>query len=284
MEPGIAAHLGSGTGHRDKGRGHTEDAEISISTNARDTSRGHCKNWGTKMPLILAAASHAPSVTVHLGKSLTKPSESVVIIIAITLLGAAPALLMMLTAFPRIVVVLAITRNALGLNTIPPNQVIIGLAIFLSLFVMGPTLSKMNHVGLQPYLHGKKNATQAYRAAEVPLKSWMLAQTRTGDLALFTTESHPHSKPKKSPRTPKNVSLRELIPAFIISELESAFIIGFVIFIPFLVIDLIVSATLMSMGIVMLPPTLISLPFKVLLFVMVDGWALLSQSLLASFR
>jgi flagellar biosynthetic protein FliP len=236
------------------------------------------------MRLMLAAASHAPSVTVHLGKSLTKPSESVVIIIVITLLGAAPALLMMLTAFPRIVVVLAITRNALGLNTIPPNQVIVGLAIFLSLFVMGPTLSKMNQVGLQPYLHGKKTATEAYRSAEAPLKSWMLAQTRTNDLALFTAETQHGSKALAGPRTPKNVSLRALIPAFIISELESAFIIGFVIFIPFLIIDLIVSSTLMSMGIVMLPPTLISLPFKLLLFVLVDGWVLLSQSLLTSFR
>jgi flagellar biosynthetic protein FliP len=225
--------------------------------------------------LLLAAGS---SVNINLKDGLNKPSDSVLIILAVAVLTVAPAALIMLTGFTRIVVVLGLTRNALGLQTIPPNQVIAGLALFISLFIMQPTLSEMNHQALQPYLHGDINSTQAYRKAEVPLKSWMLKQTDGPELSLMTQAAH------ENPAKPQDVSLAALIPAFVLSQLKSAFIIGFVIFIPFLIIDLVVSATLMSMGMMMLPPTLVSLPFKILLFVMIDGWTLITHSLLTSFR
>ncbi|HEX5266065.1 MAG TPA: flagellar type III secretion system pore protein FliP [Acidimicrobiales bacterium] len=228
--------------------------------------------------LLAAAGTASSSVSVNLGGQLSKPSESIVIIIALTLLGVAPALLIMLTSFTRIAVVLGLTRNALGLQGIPPNQVIAGLALFLSLFIMAPTISKVNNDAVQPYLHGKINATQAYREAEVPIRDWMLKQTRTQELAVFVNISKQH------PPKPQDVTMAALVPAFILSELKTAFIIGFVVFIPFLIIDLVVGSTLMSMGMMMLPPTLVSLPFKLLLFVLVDGWTLIAHSLVTSFR
>jgi flagellar biosynthetic protein FliP len=224
---------------------------------------------------LLAAGS---SVQINFKGSLSKPSDSILIILAVALLAIAPAAIIMLTGFTRIVVVLGLTRNALGLQTIPPNQVIAGLALFLSLFIMAPTLSTMNHVALQPYLHGEINSTQAFNRAEVPLKTWMLKQTDASELTLMAGAAH------ENPKKPRDVSLTALIPAFVLSQLQSAFIIGFVVFIPFLIIDLVVSATLMSMGMMMLPPTLVSLPFKILLFVLIDGWTLVAHSLLTSFR
>jgi len=224
---------------------------------------------------LLAAGS---SVQINLKDSLSKPSDSILIILAIALLAIAPAAIIMLTGFTRIVVVLSLTRNALGLQTVPPNQVIAGLALFLSLFIMEPTLAAMNQGALQPYLHGNINTTQAVDRAEVPLKAWMLRQTDASELALTTSAAH------ENPSKPQDVSMAALIPAFILSQLQSAFIIGFVVFIPFLIIDLVVSATLMSMGMMMLPPTLVSLPFKILLFVLIDGWTLVAHSLLTSFR
>ncbi|HUO48983.1 MAG TPA: flagellar type III secretion system pore protein FliP [Acidimicrobiales bacterium] len=224
---------------------------------------------------LYAAAS---SVTVNLGGGLNKPSSSILVLLAVTVLAVAPSMLILLTGFTRIVIVFGLTRNALGLGTIPPNQVIAGLALFLSLFIMAPTLNQMNKVALQPYLHGQETATQAYRAAEVPLKSWLLKQTGKDELAVTTSIDGEH--PKKAADT----SLAAVIPAFLLSQLKSAFTIGFVIFIPFLIIDLVVSATLMSMGVVMLPPTLVSLPFKLLLFVLVNGWVLITHSLVVSFH
>ncbi len=199
-------------------------------------------------------------------------------ILVLTVLAVSPAMLIMLTGFTRIVIVLALTRNAMGLQGIPPNQVIAGLAFFLSIFVMAPTLTQMNKVGLQPYLHGQITITQAYDASSAPLKTWMLKQTRKQELAMFVQETHQHIK------NPQQVSMAALIPAFILSEIKTAFTIGFIIFIPFLIIDLIVSSSLMSMGMMMLPPTLVSLPFKILLFVLVDGWTLVVHSLLISFH
>jgi flagellar biosynthetic protein FliP len=206
------------------------------------------------------------------------PSQSVVIILLLTLLGVAPALLIMLTSFTRVVVVLSLTRNALGLQSIPPNQVVVGLALFLSLFLMAPTLTKMNDDALQPYLKGTKTQAVAFADAQKPLKTFMLGQVRSKELAMFVNASG------ERPARPQDVSMTALIPAFILSELKTAFIIGFIVFVPFLVIDLVVSSSLMSMGMMMLPPVLISLPFKLLLFVMVDGWALVVRSLLASFN
>ena len=227
------------------------------------------------MPHLLAAGS---SITVNLGHSLSKPSQSILVILALTLLGIAPSLLILLTGFTRIVIVLGLTRQALGLQTTPPNQVIVGLALILSLFVMAPTLHQINDVALQPYLHGKITVTTAYRDAETPLKTWMLKQTGTQELALTTSAANQH------PATAQDASMEAVVPAFLLSQLKSAFIIGFVIFIPFLIVDLVVAATLMSIGVVMLPPTLVSLPFKLLLFVMVNGWVLITKSLVVSFH
>lgn len=206
------------------------------------------------------------------------PSQSVLIIIGLTLLSVAPALLIMVTSFTRIVIVLTLTRNALGLQGVPPNQVLAGLALFLSLFVMGPTLTKVNEDALQPLLDGEISQGEAWDEAVVPIRAFMLDQVRDDELELFTSAAG-----EDRPDAPEDVSLTALVPAFVLSELKTAFIIGFIVFIPFLVIDIVVSSSLMSMGMMMLPPTLVSLPFKLLLFVMVDGWGLVVRSLLTSF-
>jgi len=208
-----------------------------------------------------------------------KPSQSIVIILMMTVISVAPAALMLCTSFTKIIVVLSLTRNALGLQTVPPNQVLVGLALFLSLFIMGPTFSAVNKDGVQPYLHNQMTASQAYDAGVQPLKQFMLKQTRKDDLASMINASK-----EKKPASANDVSMTTLIPAFVLSELRAAFIIGFVIFVPFLVIDLVVSSSLMSMGMMMLPPSMISLPFKLLLFVMVDGWALIAHSLITSYH
>jgi flagellar biosynthetic protein FliP len=208
-----------------------------------------------------------------------KPGQSVVIILVLTLLAVAPALLMMLTSFTRIVIVLSLTRNALGLTAIPPNQVVIGLSLFLSLFIMSPTLKQVNETALQPLLDGKMSYSESYDAAQKPIRTFMLDQTRRGELNLFIKASG-----EPAPKDRNDISLATLIPAFVLSELKTAFIIGFIVFVPFLIIDLVVSSALMSMGMFMLPPVLVSLPFKLLLFVMVDGWALVVKSLITSFH
>jgi flagellar biosynthetic protein FliP len=207
------------------------------------------------------------------------PSSSIVTLIGITLLSVAPALLLMMTSFTKIFVVLAMARNALGLQSIPPNQVIAGLALFLSLFIMSPVLNDINVHALQPYLNGHIDFAAALDAGSAPLRHFMLAHTREEDLALMTRAAG-----QPNPKDPSSVSLLTLVPAFMISELRAAFIIGFVIFVPFLVIDLVVSSALMSMGMMMLPPVMISLPFKILLFVLVDGWGLIITTLITSYK
>jgi flagellar biosynthetic protein FliP len=196
-----------------------------------------------------------------------------------TLLAVAPSLLIMMTGFTRIMIVMSFVRNALGTQNMPPNQVLVGFSLFLTLFVMAPTFNAVNQDALQPYLSHKLDAKHALVAAEAPVKHFMLRQTRESDLALFVKLSH-----DPAPKTAQDVSITTLIPAFMISELKTAFEIGFLIYIPFLIIDLVVGSTLMSMGMMMLPPALISLPFKILLFVLVDGWALITQSLVAGFH
>ncbi len=213
------------------------------------------------------------------GTGQKKPGQSVIIILLLTLLSIAPALLVTLTSFTRIVIVLSLTRNALGLTAIPPNQVVIGLSVFLSLFVMAPTISSINKDALQPLLAGKMDYKEAYDAASAPLKKFMLGQTRRSELSMMIKASG-----EKRPATREKVSMTTLVPAFLLSELKTAFIIGFIVFVPFLIIDLVVSSALMSMGMFMLPPVLVSLPFKLLLFVMVDGWALVVKSLITSFH
>ena len=207
------------------------------------------------------------------------PSSAIVTLVGITLLSVAPALLLMMTSFTKIFVVLAMARNALALPSIPPNQVLAGLALFLSLFIMAPVITDINTHALQPYLNGHIDFTQAIDLATKPLRTFMLAHTREEDLALMTRAAG-----LPNPKNPSSVALPTLIPAFMISELRAAFIIGFVIFVPFLVIDLVVSAALMSMGMMMLPPVMISLPFKILLFVLVDGWGLIITTLISSYR
>ena len=207
------------------------------------------------------------------------PSSAIVTLLGITLLSVAPALLLMMTSFTKIFVVLAMTRNALALPSIPPNQVLAGLALFLSLFIMAPVLTDINTSALQPYLDGSLNFTDALNLGSEPLRQFMLANTRGEDLALMTRAAD-----QPNPDNADAVTLLTLIPAFMLSELRAAFIIGFVIFIPFLVIDIVVSAALMSMGMMMLPPVMISLPFKILLFVLVDGWGLIITSLIGSYQ
>ena len=217
-----------------------------------------------------------PAVTVNVPGH---PSQVLQIILLVTVLGVAPAVLLLCTSFTKIVVVLSLTRSALGTPSVPPNQVLVGLALFLSLFVMGPTFDAMQSAGIKPYADGTKSATQAYRDATVPLRTFMLNHTRDDELALMTKAAG-----RPLPRSRDKVDMRALIPAFVLSELRGAFIIGFVVFVPFLVIDIVVSAILMSLGMVMLPPSLISLPFKLLLFVLVDGWSLVITTLLGSYR
>ncbi len=208
----------------------------------------------------------------------TTEDSALSIIVILTALALVPTVLIMATSFTRIVIVLGLTRNALGLQGVPPNQVLIGLAVFLTLFVMGPTLEQANDEALQPYLDGELDFSEAYDAGIEPFRGFMLEQVRDDDLAMFIDLS------ADEPENPEDVPLTTLAPAFLVSELRAAFIIGFIIFIPFLVVDMIVSATLMAMGMVMLPPVVISLPFKILLFVMVDGWFLLVPTLLRSFE
>ena len=217
-----------------------------------------------------------PSVSVSVPG---QPSQVVSIIALITVLGVAPAILLMCTAFTKIVVVLSLVRSAIGTQSVPPNQVLVGLALFLSLFVMGPTFDAMQSQGVKPYLDGSKTSAQAFTDGVKPLRNFMLAHTRPEEIALMTKAAN-----APQPKTRDDVDLRTLIPAFVLSELRAAFIIGFVVFVPFLVVDIVVSAVLMSLGMVMLPPSLISLPFKLLLFVLVDGWALVVTTLLGSYR
>jgi flagellar biosynthetic protein FliP len=218
-------------------------------------------------------------LTVEINGPDGAPSSAIVTLVGITLLSVAPALLLMMTSFTKIFVVLAMTRNALALPSIPPNQVLAGLALFLSLFIMAPVITDINNLAVQPYIGGKMDFTDAINAASEPLRHFMLAHTREEDLALMTRAAD-----KPNPDSPDAVPILTLIPAFMISELRAAFIIGFVIFVPFLVIDLVVSAALMSMGMMMLPPVMISLPFKILLFVLVDGWGLIITSLINSYQ
>jgi flagellar biosynthesis protein FliP len=191
-----------------------------------------------------------------------------------------PALLFTVTGFTRILIVLGFVRQGLGTQTAPPNQVLVGIALFLTIFVMAPTFNQIKSSAIDPLNDHKITQKQALERGQEPLREFMFKQTRTKDLALFVRMSGK----KQAPKTRKDIPTYVLIPAFIVSELKTAFQIGFLIFIPFLLIDMIVSSTLMSMGMVMLPPTFISLPFKILLFVLVDGWDLVTQSLVQSFH
>ena len=206
------------------------------------------------------------------------PSTSITLILAVTVLSVAPAVLLLATSFTKIIVVLSLTRNALGMQMSPPNTVLTGIALFLTLFVMGPVFSEMNETAVQPYLNGAMTMTQAYDVGVVPLREFLLDNTREDELSLMVGLSG-----EEAPTDAAAVSMTTLVPAFVLSELKSAFIIGLVVFIPFLVLDMLVSAALMSMGMMMVPPVIVSLPFKLLLFVVVDGWALITTALVGSY-
>ncbi len=222
----------------------------------------------------------APALTISLGgganDELTTP---VLLLLTITVLSVAPAFLMMMTSFTRIIIVLGFLRRALGTQTLPPNQVLAGLALFMSLFIMAPTFNRINDTAVQPYLNKEVTQAVAFDRAKGAIADFMLKHTRKNDLALFIRLAG-----DERPATAADVRFTTLVPAFITSELRTAFQMGFIIFLPFLVIDLVVSAVLMALGMMMLPPVVVSLPFKILLFCLVDGWTLLVQSLVASYQ
>jgi len=209
----------------------------------------------------------------------TDGSNAVQMLLLVGGISLVPALLFTVTGFTRILIVLGFIRSGIGTPSAPPNQVLVGIAFFLTLFVMTPTIKQIKHDAYDPLHRGAITQTVALKRAQEPLRQFMFKQTRTKDLALFAKLAH-----LKQPKTRKDIPTQVLIPAFTISELKTSFQIGFLIFLPFLVIDLVVSATLMSMGMVMLPPSFISLPFKILLFVLVDGWGLVTKSLVESFH
>jgi flagellar biosynthetic protein FliP len=227
----------------------------------------------------LAAPAFPTLPGIDMSEEPNDVSNTLTIILLITILSIAPAILVLMTSFTRIVIVLGFVRTSLATQQMPPNQVLIGLALFLTLFVMAPTFGEINEQALQPYLRGEMDQSTAMREAVKPLKEFMAKQTREKDLMLFLDYAG-----AERPQNIQDIPLTALIPAFAISELKTAFQMGFMIFIPFLVIDMVVSSVLMAMGMMMLPPVMISLPFKILLFVLVDGWYLVVKSLLLSFQ
>ncbi len=238
--------------------------------------------------LVLAGATVAaepfslPNVNLTLSGGTTEPEKIqslIQLVILLTILTLAPAILLMVTSFTRVVIVLSLVRNAMGTQQMPPNQVIVGLALFLTFFIMSPVISRVNTEALKPYYEEQISGETAMTRAVVPVKEFMLRQVREKDLALFIKISG-----NGRPATPDDVSLSSLVPAFVISELKTAFQIGFMIYLPFLILDMVVASVLLSMGMMMLPPIMVSLPFKLLLFVLVDGWHLIVGSLVKSFH
>ena len=227
------------------------------------------------------AAPLIPNINIGIGTSENPQdvSTTLQIMAVLTLASLAPGILIMTTSFIRIIVVIGFLRNALATQNVPPNQVMISLALFLTFYLMAPYWSQANDNGLQPYLAGQISQEEAIDNVVEPMREFMFKQTRESDLALFVNLAE-----SERPATQDDVSTFTLIPAFVISELKTGFQLGFMIYVPFIVIDMIVASTLMSMGMMMLPPVMISMPFKILLFVMVDGWHLLIRSLIISFK
>lgn len=225
-------------------------------------------------------AGNFPIISIAMDKAKSPEDVSVVIQIlaGLTLLSIAPAILIMLTSFTRFIIVFSLLRQAMGTQQMPPNQILIGLALFLTFYVMTPVWQDVNQNALQPYLAKKISSEQAMNTAAVPIRKFMYKQIREKDLALFVEVAG-----LKRPETPADVPTLVLIPSFIISELKTAFELGFMLFVPFLIIDMVVASVLLAMGMMMLPPIMISLPFKLLLFVLVDGWHLIVGSLVKGF-
>ena len=235
------------------------------------------------MTLTAASSAVAQDISINFGQGAGQGgglTERVVQLVAfLTVLSLAPSILIMMTSFTRIVVVLSLLRTALGTATAPPNAVIVALAMFLTAFVMGPALQRSYDLGIRPLVNNEITVEQAFERSTEPLKVFMQKNVREKDLALFSDLSR-----EPRPATPEELSLRILVPAFMISELKRAFEIGFLLFLPFLIIDLVVASVLMSMGMMMLPPVVVSLPFKLIFFVLVDGWYLVCGSLIQSFH
>lgn len=232
------------------------------------------------LPALASAQVTLPSVNLGF-KNVDNPQDvvsAIKIILILTVLTLAPAILIMMTSFSRLIIVFSILRQALGVQQMPPNQLMVGLALFLTFFIMGPAFKEMNTRGIQPYLAGNLSQDQAMEETLGPLRKFMFAQTRPSDLSLFVRLSK-----IEEPRTLAEVPTFTLVPAFIISELKTAFQIGFIIFLPFLVIDMVAASVLMAMGMMMLPPMVISLPLKIMIFILVDGWSLLVGSMVGSF-
>ncbi|NMX18649.1 flagellar type III secretion system pore protein FliP [Mobiluncus mulieris] len=257
------------------------NAATGIAPGAADPNRNPNRNPNRGGPDSPTPPANPPDpgIGVQLIGFDKKPTTTVLVFLLITVLSVAPSLLLMMTSFTKIFIVLAMARNALGLNQIPPTQVLSGLAIFLSLFIMAPTVNTLWTDVVQPLMDGKIEVQEVFKLGEKPFRDFMGPLTREEDIALMTRAAN-RPNPESLDKTP----FTTLVPAFMISEVRSAFIIGFVVFIPFLVIDLVVGAALMSMGMMMLPPVMVSLPFKVLLFVMVDGWGMLTQTLIGTYR
>jgi flagellar biosynthesis protein FliP len=234
------------------------------------------------IPDVGAAAPSFPSITLSVGGGAgggDRVSVATQLLFVLTILSLAPAILLMLTSFTRIVVVLSLLRHAIGTQQMPPNQIIIGLSLFLTMFIMAPVWQTINKDALTPYYEEQISGEEALNLAAAPIKSFMLRQTREKDLALFVRIAK-----EKRPEKAEDLSLSVVIPAFVISELKTAFQIGFLLYLPFFIIDIVVSSILLSMGMMMLPPVMMSMPFKLLLFVLVDGWNLIVGSLVQSFH
>lgn len=231
------------------------------------------------LPLV-AFGQTSPSISLNLGNAVAPKeiSSTLQILFMLTVLSLAPAILVTMTSFTRFVIVFSLLRQAIGTHQVPPNQVLIALALFMSFVVMGPTLKRINDQALQPYMNNQISQQEALEEASKPIRAFMLAHTREKDLGLFLS-----LKQGEKPKSLNDVSIATVIPSFIISELKTAFQIGFMIYIPFLVIDIVVASILLAMGMLVLPPVIISLPFKLMLFVLVDGWNLVVGSLVRSF-
>lgn len=234
-----------------------------------------------QQPVIAAATPAAAPLNINIGLSggteQGNVSTAIQIVIVMTLLTLAPSIMMLMTSFTRIVIVLGFVRTALGVQGAPSNQIIIGMSLFLTMFLMAPIGNRINNEALQPYMEKKISSTEALDKASAPLKQFMLKQTRPSEVDFFLGISG------QGPTRIENVPMTVMVPAFVVSELRTSFQMGFLIFIPFLIIDFLVASTLMSMGMMMMPPVMISLPFKLLLFVLVDGWHLVIKSLVESF-
>ena len=260
------------------GNGNVAYATENTDLNGTENEQTHINDAGTMDSDELREQNIANRVTITTDGDNGSISGSLQILITLTMIAISPILLIMLTSFTRVIIVLHFTRAALNTNTAPPNQVLIGLALFLTFFIMGPAISEINETAYTPYLDGELTQEEAIEVGMKPLREFMYAQTQTKDVQMFM-EISGTTWDGEIDSIPNSI----LIPSFVVSELRTAFIIGFLIYIPFLVIDMVVSSVLMSMGMMMLPPTTISMPFKILLFVLADGWNLIIGNLVRTF-